>query len=112
METVRATATWDRGRYCLWAEPSGGMAFTPEPFDGDPTACLLLEIDENEQETGRIAGAEIVGFLEFDRWETVPKLPILWQLPGSGPLPLDELLKRQQKLLRRQSLTESKRKAR
>ncbi len=105
METVKATATWsaDADRYCLWAEPSDGKAFAPESFgDSDPLACLLVELDEDERETGRVAGAEILGFLEFDRWDALPQLPFLWQLPGWEPLPLAELLKRAQQEMRRQ----------
>jgi hypothetical protein len=42
---------------------------------------------------------EIVAFLEFDRWSDLPRLDLLWQMPGWEPLPLDELLRRQQPIL-------------
>jgi len=103
VEIVRASATWsqDVDRYCLWAEPPAS-SFVPEPFDDDPAAVLLLELDEAGRDTGRIAGVEIA-LLSFDRWETVPRLPLLWQLPQQEPLPLDELLQREQQALRQRS---------
>lgn len=103
MEIVRASATWsqDVDRYCLWAEPQAS-SFVPEPFDDDPAAVLLIELDEAGCDTGRIAGVEIA-LLAFDRWNTVPRLPLLWQLPQQEPLPLAELLRREQKALRQQS---------
>jgi hypothetical protein len=102
METLRTSATWSRDadRYCLWVDDLAGGAFVPDPLDGYPLASLLLELDAAEQETGRIAGFEVLGFLEFDRWDALPKLDVLWQLPGQEPLPLEELLKREQERLR------------
>lgn len=63
-------------------------------------AAVLLELDGEEQETGRVAGFEVVGFLGFQRWDALPDLGILWELPGWEPLPLVELLKRKQQELR------------
>jgi hypothetical protein len=105
METVKVSATWSReaDRYALWVEDQAGRAFVPDPLEDYPLAALLLELDETEQETGRIAGFEILGFLEFDRWDALPELDLLWQLPGQEPLPLDELLKREQRRLRQQA---------
>ena len=84
METVRATATWspEADRFCLWAEEAAGSAVIPEPLESDPLAALLLELDENEKETGRVAGFEVMGFLSFDSWDDLSKLDLLWQLPG------------------------------
>jgi len=91
METVRATATWspEADRFCLWAEETAGSAVIPEPLESDPLAALLLELDENEKETGRVAG-----------FEDLSKLDLLWQLPGWEALRLDQLLKRIQRRLR------------
>ena len=104
MERVKASATWssDVDRYVLWAEPSAGR-FVPEPLDDDPAASVMLEVDEAGQETGRIAGVEIA-LREFDRWDSVPELPILWQLPGREPLPLKELLQQVQRALRQETM--------
>jgi hypothetical protein len=106
METVKATATWspDADRYCVWNEAASGQPFVPEPLAGTALAAVLLELDETERETGRIVGVEILGFLSFDCWDDLPKLDLLWQLPGQQPLPLDELLKREQQRLRREAL--------
>jgi len=38
---------------------------------------------------------------DFD-WQELPRLPILWQLPGQEALPLDELLRRVQTELKTQ----------
>lgn len=79
----------------------------PEMWEADPTVdpgggaiAILRTLDEKEQETGQVAGVEIVGFLEFDRWRDIPRLPILWQLAQNEPLPLHELLKRTQRELK------------
>lgn len=104
METVKASATWSReaDRYTLWVEDQAAGAFVPDSLEDYPLAALLLELDEAEQETGRIAGFEIPGFLEFDRWDALPELDLLWQLPGQEPLPLNELQKREERRLRQQ----------
>ncbi|HEY8475697.1 MAG TPA: hypothetical protein VIN09_02375 [Chloroflexota bacterium] len=103
METVRASVEWtpEIDRFVLWADDLAGCAFVPEPFD-DFINSLLLEVDEHGQETGRIVGVEMA-LLDFDRWDALPKLDVLWQLPGQEPLPLEELLKREQRRLRQQA---------
>ena len=100
MERVRATATWspDVDRFTLWVEPPAS-SFAAEPFDDDPAAALLIEVDEMGQDTGRVVGVEIA-LRAFERWDTVPELPILWQLPSRQPLPLKELLQQLQRELR------------
>jgi|SRR5579875_2005890 hypothetical protein len=102
METVRATIEWtpEIDRFVLWADDLAGHPFVPEPF-GDITDSLLLEIDEHGHETGRIVGVEMA-LLAFDQWDALPKLDVLWQLPGQEPLSLEELLKREQRRLREQ----------
>ncbi|MBI4506841.1 MAG: hypothetical protein HY691_15015 [Chloroflexi bacterium] len=101
METVRATIEWtpEIDRFVLWAEDLVGSAFVPEPIGDDPLASLLLEVDEDERETGRVVGVEMA-ILEFDRWGDLPTLDRPWQLRGWEPLPLDALLKRVQRELR------------
>ena len=96
MDTIRATIEWtpEIDRFVLWADDLAGAAFVPEPF-GDRTDSLLLEVDEQGQETGRIVGVEM-SLLSFDRWDDLPRLDVRWQLPGWEPLPLDELLRRVQ----------------
>jgi hypothetical protein len=49
---------------------------------------------------GRVAGLEIVGFLDFDRWQNLPKTGLLWHVSPWQPLPLDDLLKSVQSELR------------
>lgn len=69
----------------------------------DEDVILYRALDQNEEPTGPITGIEVIGFLEFDRWDTLPQLDLLWQLPGQEPLPLDELLRRLQRELRQQA---------
>ena len=64
--------------------------------------AVLRVLDGNDEATGLVAGVEIVGFLDFDGWDDLPKLPMLWQLPGQEPLALDALLRQQQQVFRRQ----------
>jgi len=78
------------------ALPSGAVVH-------DEDLILYRALDQNEEPTGPITGIEVIGFLEFDRWEDLPQLDLLWQLPGQEPLPLDELLKRLQRELRQQA---------
>ena len=74
------------------------MAFSTD-YD---LVALLLEVDEDENETGRIAGLEIVGFLEFEAWEKLPDLGLMWQVADGEPLSLVDLLQREQQALRQQ----------
>ncbi|MBI2321354.1 MAG: hypothetical protein HYU88_04495 [Chloroflexi bacterium] len=60
-------------------------------------------LDEHQEATGVVVGIEIEGFLDFDRWESLPKLDIRWRLPGHEPLPLEDLLRRLQRELRQQA---------
>lgn len=98
------SATWtpEIDRYALWVEPWPGGSFVPEPFGADPATSLLMQIDERGEETGRVVGIEIP-ILEFDAWDEIPDLPLLWQLGGWGPLPLAALLRRVQSELRLQT---------
>ncbi len=103
IKMVQTSVTWggpESNVLTLYVEPTPDMW---EADDVDPVDFQIFvyrALDENEQETEEIAGVEIIGFLEFDRWDDLPKLPMLWQLPGWEPLPLEDLLKREQKLLR------------
>ena len=78
------------------ALPSGAVVH-------DEDLILYRALDRNEEPTGPVTGIEVIGFLEFDRWEDLPQLDLLWQLPGQEPLPLDELLRRLQRELRQQA---------
>lgn len=101
METVRASVLWDgpeRDIAILFVEP------TPVPWQVDPDdeleVSILRVLDENEEMTDKIAGIEIMDFLQFDRWNDLPNLSLLWQLPGWEPLPADKLLRRVQQEFR------------
>lgn len=105
MDTVAASICWDgpsRDVLLLFVEP------TPEPWgitwddllDDDLEVGVFRELDANDEPTGRVAGIEILDFLRFDRWDALPRLPMLWQVPGAEPLPLGDLLQRLQPELR------------
>lgn len=102
MVAVRATLVWDGPEVDIIrvfvepALPSGAVVH-------DDDVILYRALDQNEEPTGPVTGVEIIGFLTFDRWDTLPKLDLLWQLPGQDPLPLDELLKREQRRLRQEA---------
>jgi len=99
---VRATVVWDgpgADIIRVFVEPplpSGAVVH-------DEDVILYRALDQNEEPTGPVTGVEIIGFLEFNRWDALPQLDLLWQLPGQEPLPLDELLKREQRRLRQQA---------
>ncbi len=102
MAVVKASIMWsgiDNDILQLFVEPMPAAWIV----DPDDTGLLAVfrEVDHVEQETGRIAGIEIIDFLDFDRWGDLPQIDILWQLPGQEPLPLGDFLKREQLRLRR-----------
>ncbi len=100
MDVVTASFMWggpDHDVLCVFVEP------TPEPWgtqivDGDVSVFRVL--DEHEEATGPVAGVEVIDFLRFDDWNALPRLDLLWQIPGWEPLPLDALLRREQAILR------------
>ena len=96
---VEASATYYKDVYRLWVEPTPPL-WMADPIDGTGLVAVFVEQDENEQDTDGIAGVEIIDFLGFDRWEVLPDLPMLWHVPWREPLPLVELLKREQAQLR------------
>jgi hypothetical protein len=101
VEIVTASIMWggpDRDVLTLFVEP------TPDLWAADPEGAywgffILRELDQHEQETGRVAGVEIVDFLEFKHWQHLPRLHLLWRLPGQEPQPLASLLRAKQKEL-------------
>lgn len=104
MEQIVASILWAPERDSLYVlrEPPVQL-WQADPFDGYPLGCVLMELDENEDETGRIAGVEIIGFVDFDKWESVPQLPMTWRYDDWEPLPLAAFLMRLQAELRKQA---------
>jgi len=106
MVTIRARIAWDGPKVdLLRLLPDSGQNIGAEVWDEDVT--LFRPLDADESLTGQVVGVEIAGFLSFDRWNDLPKLDVLWQLPGWKPLPLDKLLKRVQKELRERKAREA-----
>lgn len=98
MGTVKASFTWDgakRDILRVFVEPT--PPWTSDPID--ERLVVFVALDENDKETGDIAGIEILDFLKFDRWNDLPKLPLLWQFSSWEPLALEALLKRAQREL-------------
>jgi hypothetical protein len=106
VDIVRASICWDgpwRDFLQVLAEPTPGpwgIPWDDVPGDDIDWIGVFRELDANEEPTGRVAGIEILDFLRFDRWDAVPRFPLLWQLPGWKPLPLVGLLQRLQPELR------------
>lgn len=106
MEIIKASVSWDspeRDMLYVFREPTPAL-WDADPIDEGNQFFLFRTLNEAETETGEIAGLQVIGLLQFDRWEDLPRLPIHWQLPGWEPLPFDELLKRVQKELRQQTV--------
>ena len=90
-----------------WSGPERNILIVfvePRPSDYlavsiDGESSLFVAVDEDDRETGEAVGAEIIGFLDFDQWDELPDLDLLWQVGDQEPLPLDELLKRKQREL-------------
>lgn len=107
METVAASYSWtgpESDVMQLLVEPSQWQ-WLAEPVDGNPLIAVFHEIDEDWQETGRIAGVEIVGFSTFNQWDLLPDLPLRWQLPGQEPLALRQVLEMIQSHVRKEATT-------
>jgi hypothetical protein len=104
MATVKARVVWDGAdayphdvlSIIADPEPAGWMT---EPL-GDFSLAIYRELERDGEETERIVGVEVIGFLAFEDWDALPKLDVLWELPGQEPLPLEDLLKRLQRELR------------
>ena len=100
METVSATYTWagpHTGVLTLFAEPP------PDEWIAEPddlTEFFVWWVVASGRETDQIAAVEMLGFLDFDRWDTLPNPSSLWQLPDWPPLPLRSPLQRLQAELR------------
>ncbi|HEY7035283.1 MAG TPA: hypothetical protein VH482_28350 [Thermomicrobiales bacterium] len=100
MATVTASFTWpgpDTDVLRIFVEP------TPEPWGAeavDEDVLLFRALNDREELTDRIAGLEIVGFLDFDRWEDLPETDLQWRLPGQPAQPLADLLRTLQPELR------------
>ena len=103
MDIVKASTTFYQDVLRVFVEPAI-MEWIVDPLEEALDVAFFLEVDDAEakepKETGRIAGVEIVGFLEFDQWAALPDLPLRWQLGDWEPLPLVDLLKRLQSELR------------
>ncbi len=105
MATTKAYLTWtgpESDVLGLWVDAPTLHNCLATATDDDLVA-LLVESDEHDEPTGRIIGLEIVGFLEFDRWERLPTFSMLWQVDPNEPRPLVELLKQEQQGLRQQT---------
>jgi len=81
------------------------MPWSTIPVDAD--IAVFRALDGDEEPNGPVAGIEIMDFLDFNRWEDLPRFPFLWELAGWGPLPLDDLLRRVQRELRAESFAAS-----
>lgn len=92
------TNDWDV--VTLWADPPTSNEWEVEGLE-DSLATIFWEVDANGKRTGRIVGIEIVGFLEFDAWDSFPDLETLWRIKGKDPKPVHELLKEIQTEVRR-----------
>lgn len=101
METVEASVVWDgpqRDILMLFVEPLMDL-WQVDPVCTPGELNILQELNEDEEETGRIAGVEIVGFLDFDWWDDVPDLSFLWHVRGYAPMPLRDVLQHLQREL-------------
>ncbi len=104
MQTVAASAVWtgpNIDAFTLFVEPTPAI-WAAEPV-GDTRAYLYQALDKNRERTGQLAGVHVAGFLDFGRWDELPKLDMLWQLPGREPLPLEALLRVEQQRAREEA---------
>lgn len=99
-QLIQAFATWNNGIYTIYAEPPCYLWDVEAAASSDLIAVYHEVTDDGrKQRTGRIAGVEIIGLLEFMDWHDVPTLPISWRLYELEPMPLVDLLKQVQILI-------------
>lgn len=113
MATVSAWAWWpgpETNVLRLFSDPMPEDVVS-DPWVDDDDVTLYTKLGERDGARGQIVGIEIIDFLDFDRWDDLPKLDARWQLPDWEPLPLDELLKRVQRELRQRQLVAAQREA-
>lgn len=101
-EVVEARVVWSAASHVLMLIREPTPPWHALPVEDDALVAVLAAEDEDGREiTGEVAGIEIVGFLWFERWDGIPEVPGLWRLPGRDPEPFVELLKGEQRELRR-----------
>jgi hypothetical protein len=106
MSTRRARIIWDGpAEDVIWLliDPPPDF-WQVEPVAGSSGVSLLRILDEREMATDSFAGVEIVDFLRFEAWETLPDAPEHWQVGDDEPGSLAAVLRRAQATLRSQSL--------
>ncbi|MFN8534149.1 MAG: hypothetical protein U0556_11440 [Dehalococcoidia bacterium] len=92
MTVRRAAVFWDGpAEDAVWLLMDPGPELWERVVLTDRVA-LLQALDEYEQPTGDLAGIEVGGFLGFDAWDSLPDLPIRWQVGNDPPRSLEELL--------------------
>lgn len=87
METIRMSYSWGGPtRDVLAVIDVTAPEFSAALLDDydDPEVVVYRVLDHDEEPNGDIVGIEIVGFLDFDRWEEIPVLPMRWSI-GDGP---------------------------
>jgi hypothetical protein len=102
VEPISASMVWggpDSDVLTVSVEPLR-YPWSADPVDGRMGLFVLRALDGDDRETDAIAGLEIIGFLDFDRWDDLPELPGLWRLSELEPLPLRVALQRKQAELR------------
>lgn len=101
-QVVKASVTYtgpEKDVLCVFVEPTPDL-WIADPVDDD--IAVFRVVDENEQETGEIAGVEILDITTFSRWDSIPQdIPSMWQVEGRPPMPLVDLLRSIQEELRR-----------
>lgn len=106
METTSAYLFWtgpENDVLMLLREPT--PLWLADPVDDEYQFLILMTLDENEQETGDVAGIKILDFLTFDRWDQIPEFSVLWQVEDWTPAPMPELLRRIQIQYRKEAET-------
>lgn len=99
MQIVAASTAWagpNTNAFTLFVEPMPLTWVAESALPRDTQIYIYQALDKKWQKTGQLAGVHITGFLDFDRWSDLPRLDMLWQLPGSEPLSLEALLRAEQ----------------
>jgi hypothetical protein len=105
MRVQRAVLIWDGpAEDVVWllTDPMPEL-WQADPIDATGRVSLLRALDEGEAPTEELAGVEVLDFLDFEAWETLPTLPVRWAIGDDEPRSLVEVLQTAQAAWRAQS---------
>ena len=102
-QTLNASIAWAGpvvDAITVFVEPTPSMWVAEPAKPNNGHVFLYHALDSSRRRTGEVAGVHITGFLNFEGWNDIPDLPLLWQLQDREPMSLADILKAEQERVR------------